>query len=86
MMIMLMMALTFNVVMMLQPFVIGLSLVMGHRMHQHLQPRPLSCGYGNYRNTEHLRQTMDIQFHPPFFNNIHHIQRQNDRFPEFNEL
>ena len=61
-------------------------LVMRHRMEQDFKPCAFSRRYRDCRNAEHLRKSVKVDLHSPLFYDIHHIERQNDRFPKLNEL
>ena len=65
----------------------SLLVMMDHRVHQHIQSGTLSCGNRDHRNTsQHFRQTVQVNLHSPLFYNIHHIQSQDDRFFQFQQL
>ncbi len=48
-------------------------LVVRSRMQKRIQPRAFPGANRDYRNPEHFRQTVHVDFHPAFFHNIHHI-------------
>ena len=65
----------------------SLLVMMDHRVHQHIQSGTLSCGNRDHRNTsQHFRQTVQVNLHSPLFYNIHHIQCQDDRFFQLQQL
>ena len=50
-------------------------LVMVHnRMHENIKARPPCRGNRHYRDIpQHFGQTVQIDFHPPFLHDIHHV-------------
>ena len=60
--------------------------VMGHRVHQDGEAGLLPGGYRDGRDAQHLRQPVQVDLHAPFFYDIHHVEGQYHRFPQFNEL
>ena len=56
-------------------------------MEQYIQTGALRRRYGDHRNiSQHLRQTVHIDLHPPFLHDIHHIQRHNHRLSQLQQL
>ena len=62
-------------------------IMMNHRMHQNVEPGPLCRGYRNHRNpSQHLRQAVQVDLHPPLLHDVHHIERQDDRLSQLQKL
>ena len=50
---------------------VGAILVVGSGMEQNIQPTALTGGDRDYRDAQHLRQTVQVDLHAPLFYNVH---------------
>ena len=56
-------------------------IMMYHSVHQHVKSCALSRGDWNHRDpAKHLRKSVKIDLHSTLFDDIHHIESQNDWF------
>ena len=69
-----------------QPVGMYVVLMVDSRMQQDAESPPLQRGNGNDWHAQHLRQTVQVNFHTTFFDNIHHVERYYDRPPQFEQL
>ena len=69
-----------------EPIRMDVVLVVHGRMEQDAQTAALQGRYGDDRHAEHFRQAVQVDFHAPFFDDVHHIQGDDDGFPQFQEL
>ena len=63
-----------------------LVLVVGRRVHQNVQAGFPPGGDGNHRDAQHLRQAVQVDLHATLLHNVHHIQRQDNRLAQLNQL
>ena len=63
-----------------------LVFVVGCCVHQNIQAGFSPGGYRDYRNAQHFRQAVQVNFHAPLLHNVHHVQRQNNRLSQLNQL
>ena len=65
----------------------GLGVLMvGRCVQQYVQAPTLPGRNGNYRNAQHFRQPVQVDFHAPLFYNIHHIQGHHHGLAQFQQL
>ncbi len=60
--------------------------VVDNRVKQYFQSLAFSCAYRHDRYPEHLRHTVEVYSHPPFLNDIHHVQCQHYRLAQLYQL
>ncbi len=61
--------------------------VVNHRVKQDIQSRASGGRHRYHRNiSQHLRQTVHVDLHAALFYHIHHVQRQNHWFSQFQKL
>ncbi len=64
-----------------------LFVVMNNRMKQNVKTGTFCCRHWYHRNiAQKLRQAMHIYFHSTLFHDIHHVQSQHHRLPQFQKL
>lgn len=51
----------------------GKLLVMGYCVHQNREPRLFPCRDRYCRNSQHFRQTVQVDLHTALFYDIHHV-------------
>lgn len=61
-------------------------LVVGGGMEQNIQPTALTGGDRDYRDAQHLRQTVQVDLHVPLFYNVHHVQSQHHWLAQLQQL
>ena len=65
---------------------LGILAVVGNGMHKDRKPCLLTGRHRNRRYSQHLRKAVEVNLHATFFHDVHHIQRQYNRFAKFDKL
>ena len=69
-----------------EPVRMDVVLMMDSGMEQDAQAAAFQGRYGDDRHAEHFRQTVQVDFHTPLLDDIHHIQGDDDGLAQFQEL
>ena len=60
--------------------------MVGCCVHEGLQTGAAAAGDGNGGHAQHFRQAVQVDLHPPFMYDVHHIQRHYHRFADLQQL
>ena len=60
--------------------------VVSRSVHEGLQAGTAAAGDRDSGHAQHLWQAVQVDLHPPFMDNVHHIQRHHHWFPDFQQL
>ena len=69
-----------------EPVGMHVVFMMDSCVKQDAETSALQRGNGNDRYAKHFRQKVQVDFHAPFFNDIHHVQGHYDRPSQFEKL
>ena len=61
-------------------------LVVGCCVHQDVQAGFPAGGYRDHRDAQHFRQAVQVDLHAPLLDNVHHVQGQDHRLAQLDQL